>query len=427
MLEEEPSYQKTTLPNGLRVLTAAMPQTRSVSVSLYVGTGSRYETPEQAGLAHFLEHLCFKGTEHRPTPQEISQAIDGIGGTINAATDKELTVFYNKVGQPHFDLALDVLADLVRRPLFAPDELEKERKVVLEELAMVADSPSQQVDLLLDETLWPDQALGRDVAGSEESVLGLTREMALDYLHRQYVPNNVVLSVAGAVSHEQVLDRVDAYLGDWAPGVPGGWFPAVNGQQKPRAAAKRKSTEQAHISIAVRGLPLLHPDRYALSLLSSVLGDGMGSRLALELREKRGLCYEVHSYATYLLDAGALVLYAGVDPEKADETLLALLAELARLRDEAVPETELSRAKEMTKGRILLRMEDTRAVSDWLGAQELLTGRLRTIDDVAEMIDAVTPADLQRLAGELFVTERLNLAIVGPFRSVRRFLPLLRI
>ena len=169
-------------------------------------------------------------------------------------------------------------------------------------------------------------ALGRDVAGSEESVLGLTRDMALDYLHRQYVPNNVVLSVAGAVSHDEVLDRVDAHLGDWERGVPGGWFPAVNGQQKPRAAVKRKSTEQAHISIAVRGLPILHPDRYALSLLSSVLGDGMGSRLALELREKRSLCYEVHSYATYLQDSGALVLYAGVDPEKTDEALLALLA-----------------------------------------------------------------------------------------------------
>ena len=427
MLEEDPSYQKTTLPNGLRVVTAAMPQTRSVSVSLYVGAGSRYETPEQAGLAHFLEHLCFKGTERWPAPQDISQAIDGIGGTINAATDKELTVFYDKVGQPHFDLAIDVLADLVRRPLFAPEELEKERKVVLEELAMVADSPNQQADLLLDETLWPQQALGRDVAGSKESVLGLTREMALDYLHRQYVPNNVVLSVAGAISHDQVLDRVDAYLGDWAPGVPGGWFPAVNGQQKPRAAAKHKATEQAHISIAVRGLPFLHPGRYALSLLSSVLGEGMGSRLALELREKRSLCYDVHSYATYFQDAGALMLYAGVDPQKAEEALRALLEELARLRDEAVPDAELSRAKEMMKGRILLRMEDTRAVSDWLGAQELLTGRLRTIDEVAELIDAVTPIDVQRLAGELFVTERLNLAIVGPFRSTRRFLPLLRI
>ncbi len=420
-------FHKTTLPNGLRIVTAPMPQTRSVAVSLYVGTGSRYETAEQAGLAHFLEHLCFKGTERRPTPQEVSQAIDGVGGMINAATDKELTVFYSKVAQAHLDLAIDVVADLVRRPLLSAEEMEKERKVVLEELAMVADSPQQQVDVLLDETLWPDQPLGRDIAGSEESVLGLTPEMAKDYLRRQYVPNNVVLSVAGAIDHRQVTELAAEQLGDWEPGVPDGWYPAVDGQQRPRAVTKHRPTEQAHISIAVRGLPLQHPRRYALSLLSSVLGEGMGSRLALELRERRGLCYDVHCYASYLQDIGAFIIYAGVDPQKAGETVTAILEELARLRNEPVPEEELARAKEMAKGRILLRMEDTRVVSDWIGAQELLAGRVRTIDDVSEMIDAVSPADIQDVARELFLKERLNLAVVGPFRSGRGLAKLLQL
>jgi predicted Zn-dependent peptidase len=404
-----------------------MPHTHSVSASIYVGAGARYETPEQAGLAHFLEHLCFKGTEAYPSPQEISQAIDGVGGSINAATDRELTVFYCKVAEPHAALALDVLGDLVRRPLLKATEFEKERKVVIEELAMVADSPNQQVDLLLDETLWPDQPLGRDVAGTEASVMGLNPDLAFDYLHQQYVPNNVVVSVAGAITHDKVLEQIERSLGEWQRGVPGGWFPAVNGQTAARAATKYKATEQAHISVAVRGLPLLHPDRYALSLLSVLLGEGMSSRLALELREERGLCYDVHSYASYYQDAGALTIYAGVDPADTEEALQAILVELARLRDKAVDEEELTRAKELMKGRLLLRMEDTRVVSDWIGAQDLISGRVRTVDEITSLIDEVVSDDLQHVAQQLFVSEQLNLAVVGPFRSPKRFMPLLHI
>ena len=427
ILMEHDLHQKTTLPNGLRIITAPMPHTRSVAVSIYVGAGSRYETPEQAGVSHFVEHLCFKGTEHRPTAQEISQVIDSVGGVINAATDREVTVFYCKVVRPHFDLAVDVLTDLVRRPLFAPEELEKERRVVIEELAMVADSPSQQVDLLLDETLWPDQPLGRDVAGSEASVSALTREVTFDYLQRQYVPNNTVVSVAGAISHEEAVDRVALALGDWPKGEPGTWFPAIDGQNEPRAAVKYKATEQAHLSLAVRGLPLHHPDRYALSLLSVILGEGMSSRLVMELRERRGLCYDVHSYVSYFQDTGAFAVYAGMDPANARDALGAVIDELARVQSEGVTEEELARAKELVNGRLLLRMEDTRAVSDWFGGQELLLGRIRTADEVAEVIGTLTLGDLHGVAQRLLVTDQLNLAAVGPFRSQRRFLPLLRL
>lgn len=424
---EHSHSQKTTLPNGLRVLTAPMLHTRSVSISIYVGAGSRYETEPQAGVSHFVEHLCFKGTERRPTSQEISQVIDSVGGVINAATDRELTVYYCKVARPHFELALDVLTDLVRRPLLDPGELEKERRVILEELAMVADSPSQQADLLLDDTVWPDQPLGRDVAGNEESVNGLSRSMIVDYLHRQYLPNNTVVSVAGAIQHEEVVDLVDGTLGDWPAGVPEGWFAAVNGQRAPQSAVKYKASEQAHISLAVRGLPSRHPDRYALSLLSVILGEGMSSRLVQELRERRGLCYDVHSYASYFQDAGVFAVYAGIDPARAEEALGALVVELARLRDEPVREAELQRAKELVKGRLLLRMEDTRAVSDWIGAQELLAGKVRTPEEVVERIDAQTEADLHRVAQQLIVDEQLNLAVIGPYRSPRRFRAYLRL
>ncbi len=425
-LRSELTYQKTTLPSGLRILTAPMPHTRSVSISIYVGAGSRYETPPEAGLSHYVEHLCFKGTERRPTPLAISEVIDGVGGILNAGTDRELTVYYCKVALPHLELALDVLVDMIRHPLFAPEEVEKERKVILEELAMLADSPSQQVDVLIDEVLWPEQPLGWDVAGSQASVQRITREMTLAYLRRQYVPNNAVVSVAGNVNHEKVVEQVGRHLGDWERGIPTGWFPAVNGQTAARTGMLYKRTEQAHLSLALRGLASQHPDRYVLDLLSVVLGEGMSSRLFQELRERRGLCYDVHSYVSHFLDAGSFSIYAGVDPGNAGETVAAMLEELVRLRD-GISDEELTRAKELSKGRLLLRMEDTRSVSGWLGGQEILSGRVRTADEVVEILEAIQPTDVARVVGNLLQTDQLNLAVVGPFRSDKRFARLLRL
>ncbi|HEY8490340.1 MAG TPA: pitrilysin family protein [Dehalococcoidia bacterium] len=416
--------QKTTLPNGLRILTAPMPQTRSVTLSIYVGAGSRYEEAPKAGLSHFVEHLCFKGTERRPTAREISEAIDSVGGVLNGGTDRELTVYYCKVARPHFDLALDVLTDMLRRPLFQPEEVEKERKVVIEELAMVADSPAQQVDILIDEILWPEQPLGRDVAGSEETVNAISRQDALDYLHRQYVPNNMVVSVAGSITHEEVVRAVDAAMGDWPAGVPLGWYAAVPANGARPLAVKYRRTEQAHLSLAARGPSSRDSDRHAADLLSVVLGEGMSSRLFQELREKRGLCYDVHSYTSHFQDTGAFTVYAGVDPKNAVSAVGAILEELARLRD-GVPEEELHKARELTKGRMLLRLEDTRNVSGWLGAHELLLGSVKTPDEAVEDLERVTTDDLRRVAGRLLGNGGLRLAVVGPFRSDRRFAPLL--
>ncbi len=403
-----------------------MPHTRSVSVSIYVGAGSRYERSAEAGVSHFVEHLCFKGTERRPTPRHVSEVIDSVGGVLNAGTDRELTVYYCKVARPHLELAMDVLADMLRYPLFAPEEVEKERKVIMEELAMVADSPAQQVDILIDQVLWPDQPLGRDVAGTPESISTISRETALSYLRRQYVPNNAVVSVAGNITHGEVLDLVGRYLGDWAPGAAEGWFPAVNGQSAARTSVLYKKTEQAHISLALRGVSLQHPDRYALDLLSVLLGEGMSSRLFLELRERRGLCYDVHSYVSHFLDAGAFTIYAGVDPASACEAIKALLEQLALLW-EGISEEEVTKAKELSKGRLLLRMEDTRNVSGWIGGQEILTGRIRTPDDMVAILEALTPQDLSRVAATLLRTDQLNLAVVGPFKSDKKFAGLLRL
>jgi predicted Zn-dependent peptidase len=417
-------YERATLANGLRVLTAPMPHTRSVAVSFYVGAGSRYETEEISGLSHFLEHMLFKGTERRPTSQEISETVDAVGGVLNAGTDRELTVYYAKVAAPHFPIALDLLVDMLRNSRMEEAEIEKERRVVIEELAAVKDSPAQQADVLLDEVMWPDQPLGWDVAGTEESVNALSPRAITEYFRRQYVPNNVILSVAGAIEPEQVLYAIEAQAGDWQPGEPSGWSPAVNGQQAPRIRTRYKKTEQAHISLAVRGVSNQDPDRYAVDLLSAILGEGMSCRLFMELRERRSLCYDIHSYTSHYLDTGAFSVYAGVEPSRVDEAIGAMLEQLA-LTKQGIPEAELRKAKELTKGRLLLRMEDTRSVSGWVGVQELLTGEVRSVDEVVEQVEAVTTDDLQRVATALFRTDALNVAIVGPYRSPKRFQPLL--
>jgi len=419
-MTDTPFYQRTVLPNGLRILTSAMPHTHSVSVSLYVGAGSRYEQEREAGVSHFVEHLLFKGTEKRPTAQEVAEAIDGVGGVLNGGTDREYTVYYIKVARPHMDLALDVLFELVRRPLMDPSEMEKERQVILEELAMVADSPPQLVDLLLDSLLWPENPLGRDVAGTPETVNGIDRQMVMGYLGQQYVPSNILVSVAGNIEHEEVVSAIAAALGDWQGGKPAAWLPAISSNGT-RCAVHYKSTEQAHVSVAVPGLPLSHPDRHAISFLSVILGEGMSSRLFIELREKRGLVYDVHSYSAHFLDAGAFNVYTGVDPKNAVAALSLVLAELARIRQDGPTTEELTKARELSKGRLMLRMEDTRNVSGWIGAQDLLMGNVRSIEDAVAEMDAVTLEDLQRVAREIIDPAKLHLAVVGPYRSDKKF------
>ena len=418
-------YDKTTLENGLRIVTATLPHTRSVSINFFVGAGSRYETDEVAGISHFVEHMLFKGTERRPTPREIAETIEGVGGIMNAGTDKELTVYWCKVPSAHFARTLDVLADNLRHSRFEPKEVEKERAVIIEELHMIEDNPGDLVGVLIDEVLWPDQPLGRDIAGSEATVKGITREGMLDYLGRQYVPANTVLSVAGNVTHEQVVKEATRLLGDWENVSFGSWFPAKDGQTEPRVAFKTKKTEQVHLCLGVPGLSALHPDRYTLDVLNSILGEGMSSRLFLEVREKRGLAYDVHSYVSHFQDTGAAVVSAGVDPRKLEQTVAAVLEELERLKED-LPEEEVTKAREFIKGRLQLRMEDTRAVASWLGGQELLRNQILTIDDVTRIIDAIDVENLQRVAREVFRRDRMNLAVVGPGRSASRLEALLK-
>jgi predicted Zn-dependent peptidase len=406
-------HQQTTLDNGLRVITETMPQTRSVSICIFIGVGSRYESEQQAGVSHFIEHLCFRGTPKRTTAREISEAIEGVGGIINAGTDKELTVYWCKVAQPHLTLALDVLADILCNSRLDPADIERERQVITEEINMSLDSPAQLVNMLIDELLWPQHPLGRDIAGSKESVAAITREMIVDYLGQQYLPTNTVVSIAGAGEQKEMVGAVEKALGGWTEPRPNPTFSPYREREFSPLRIEAKETEQAHLCLALSGLPLLHPKRFTLDLLNVILGEGMSSRLFTEIRDRMGLAYSIHSYAEHFADTGSITVYAGVEPKNLPVAVKAILEQLARLK-EPVPQAELTKAKELSKGRLLLRMEDSRTVAGWMGGQELLTRRILSVDEVIAIIDAITAEAIKELAQEILVSSQLRLAVVGP-------------
>lgn len=407
------SPDRRVLPNGLRVLSTPMPHTRSATVSFYVGAGARYEPDRLAGVSHLVEHCVFKGSAARPQAADISIAIEGVGGVLNAATDREYTVYYAKVPAPELDTALDVILDLVCRPIFDVDELEKERKVILEELAAVEDSPAQLAGLALDALLWADTPIGRDIAGTPDSVAAIPYTDTVDYWRSQYAPGNALISLAGALDPETAAARVAEHTAGWNFGEPQPWAAAPLAADGPRAAFRRKETEQTHLAIGLPGVSSNHPDRFALALLVGILGDGMSSRLFIRVREELGLAYDVHAYGSSLHDSGAVYLYLAVDPECAVEALEAALGELARMRD-GVATDELERARRYVEGRMLLGLEDTRAVSGWNGRQELLRGEIKTVDEVAAAYKAVTAEDLARVADQYIREDALRLSIIGP-------------
>jgi predicted Zn-dependent peptidase len=407
-------YKKVTLDNGLRLVTAVMPHTRSVSISFFIGAGSRYEDDKHAGISHFIEHMLFKGTKKRPTSVAVCTPIEGVGGIVNAGTDKELTIFWCKIAQTHFDSALDVLVDILLNSLFDPAEIEKERQVIIEEINMSLDSPAQRVSMLLDELLWPGHALGRDVAGTKDSVAAISREMMLDYLAQRYRPGNAVLAIAGDIKHREVAATVRRAMAGWPKGQPHHTYFPFQEKIGRRVLIEKRDTEQTQLCLALPGLSIVHPERFKMDLLNIILGEGMSSRLFTVIRDKLGLAYSIQSYAEHLLDTGAFTIAAGVDNKNLRVAVKAILEELARLK-EIIPETELAKAKELFKGRILLRMEDSRSVAGWIGGQEILMGEILTVDEVIAIVEAITAGELQKLAEDLLVGEKLRLAVVGPF------------
>ena len=425
MSSSAPGFERTTLDNGLRVVTSSMVHTRSVTVSVYVGVGSRYEPDDRAGISHVVEHLAFKGTGKRPNPIDISGPVEGVGGVLNAATGQEMTVYWSKVALPYFEDTLDLLIDMVRNSVYDPDELERELLVVIEEQKMVNDQPSGRVESLIEELLWPGHPLGRDIAGTSESVSGITREMVLEHVGRFYTPDNIVVSVAGNVEHSRVVDLASSMTRGWGPGTAGRWEPFAGCESGPQVRVDTRRTEQSHLAIGLPGVSLGHPDRYAVEMLSVALGEGMSSRLFVEVREKRGLAYDIHSSTAHFLDCGALLMLAGVDPRTLHDAVRTVL-DVAGGMEDTLTEEEVERARRMHTGMLALSMEDSRAVSAWMGAQELLFGRVLDVDDVVERVNGVGLEDVRRAARDLLRTERLRMAVVGPHRGSARLQRALR-
>jgi predicted Zn-dependent peptidase len=408
------------LPGGAKLVTASLPERLSSSIVVMVGGGSRLEDDRLAGVSHFIEHLFFKGTHRRPTSKEIADAIEGVGGFINASTDKELTAYWTRVPAEHTDLGFDVLFDIMSNSKLDPADIERERAVILEELKMYQDQPQDFVQNLFEELMWPGHPLGRDIAGTQQSVSRLTRDDILEYANAQYRLPNVVIGAAGTVDESELMELVTPRL--TLPADPNGSIPAVAPAplSGPRVLVRRKRTEQAHICVGVRAYSYLHPDRYVIDLLNTVLGEGMSSRLFLNIRERLGLAYDVHSFAQKHRDTGYLGVYLGVDPKKAVEAVNAVIAEVRLLSERDVLPEELQRAKEFTKGRLRLELETTNGVAFWLTYQELLLGEIRTIEEELVLIDAVSAADIKRVATEI-LEGPLQMAVIGPFASEAGF------
>ena len=403
-----------------------MPHTRSVSVCIYMGAGSRYESEVQAGVSHFIEHLCFRGTEKRLTAKEISGAIEGVGGVLNGGTDKELTVYWCKVAQPHFSMALDVLTDMVLHSRFEKKDIEKERQIIVEEISMSKDAPNQLVGMILDELLWPDHPLGRDVAGTNKSVGAMTREQMRDYMDSEYSPSNTVISIAGNIQQDETVNEVNKVLGKWENKKKRLDYRPYVELKNPRLKVENKETEQTHLCLALPGLSLQDPRRFTLDLMNVILGEGMSSRLFLEVRDKLGLAYNIHSYLDHFHDCGALTVYAGVHPKKLEISITAILEQLTLLKEKVSAE-ELTKAKELSKGRLLLRMEDSRSVAGWVGGQEILNGSILDVEQVVAIIDKVTAQEICAVAKELLIGDKLRLSVVGPVKSTDHLEKLMKI
>ncbi|HIC88204.1 MAG TPA: insulinase family protein, partial [Anaerolineae bacterium] len=410
-------YELTALDNGLRIITSSMPHTHSVSVGFYLAVGSRYEEDDNVGVSHFIEHMLFKGTAHWPTAADLAAAIEGRGGVFNASTSQEITTYWVKVAQPHLAVALEVLVDMLRAPTFAPEEIEKERHVISEEISMTLDIPEELVGILSNQLTWPNHPLGHDIAGTQASIAHLQRETILNFLYQHYRPSGTVIGVAGNVSHASVVEALGELLADWSDGPPSWFEPAPPLPDKPRWRVVHRPIEQAHVMITLPGLPRNDPRRFALGLLNGILGEGMSSRLFQRVREQQGLAYSVESYASLLADTGIVNIYASVDPDRVDQAVRSLLNEVNRLREAPVSPEELHRAREYSKGRMLLSLEDTLAVSGWYGRQALLTNEILEVEQVIEALNAVTPEDIQQLAQDLFYPTSLTLAVVGPVRE----------
>jgi predicted Zn-dependent peptidase len=418
------TYERQRLSNGVRILTAPMSHAQSVSCFVMLAAGSRYETRETSGIAHFSEHMFFKGTESRPTARQISTEIDAIGGEFNAFTSKEYTGYYVKCAAEHRDLAFDVLVDMLLHSKFDLDEIEREKGVIVEEMNMYYDTPRDYIGGVYESLMYGDQPLGWDIIGRKETVRAATRETFVDYLGRWYKPERMVVGVGGQVG-EDLVPMLERLLGDLPDEPAKATLETPSPDGDARVKLHHKESDQAHVILGAPSFPMTHPDRYVLQLLATVLGGGMSSRLWTEVRERRGLGYYVFGTNYSYTDAGSLYAQAGVDIARIDDAVTTIVDQFKRIAEEPVPPDELEKARNFAKGRFVLQLESPHGTIMFGLRREVLEGKATEPSEVLEALDAVTAEDVARVAQAVLGADGLKLAAIGPLNDPERFEPLL--
>lgn len=420
-------FKKQTLKNGLRILTIPLRDATSVTVLALFATGSKYETEEINGLSHFLEHMMFKGTKKRPTAQIISEELDGVGGNFNAFTGEERNGYWVKVDYTHLDLALDVVSDMLINSKFDKKEMDKERGVIIEEMNMVKDDPHRHVWDLLNRLMYGDQPAGRDILGTKEIISTVSREKLAEYYKKQYGAENMVLAVAGKFNQKDILKKINKYFSKLNRQKPHDKPRVVENQQHPEMLINFKETDQTHLCLSFRAFDIFDERKYVLAVLSLILGEGMSSRLFVRIREKHGLAYTIQSGTIHLTDVGYLAIYAGVNNDKIKKALTETLDEIKKIKIKGVTDAELKKAKDNFKGKTLIGLETSDEWASFIGGQEIITNRILYPEEMLKKINKVTRKDVLAVAKEIFQNEKMNLALIGPFKDSEEFRDILKI
>ena len=420
-------FKKTTIKNGLRIITVPQKNTQSLTVLVLVGTGSKYEKKEINGISHFLEHMYFKGTRKRPSTTAIAETLDKVGGIYNAFTGEEYTGYFAKVASPYFDLALDWVSDIFLNSILPEKEIEKEKGVIIEEINMIYDHPMNYVQTLWNKLLYGDQPAGWDIAGTKETVPKMTREKLIDYMKKQYVAKNTIVSVAGNFNEKLAIDKVKKYFSKIKTKKPIEKPKVIESQEKPEILLHFRQTDQTHLCLGTRAFNLFHPQRYALDLLNVILGGMMSSRLFIEVRAKLGIAYYINTNCEMNPDTGFLFTQTGLDNKNVEKGVLTILKEYKKISEKKVPPSELQKAKDYLRGKTTLLLESSDAMASFYATQELLEKKILTPEEIFKKIDMVTTEDILKLAKEIFRPEKLNLALIGPFKEKDKFQQLLKI
>jgi predicted Zn-dependent peptidase len=410
-------FKKIELENGLRIVTIPSKNTQAVTVLVLVKVGSKYESKEIGGISHFLEHMLFKGTKNRPTSLIIAEELDKVGGEYNAFTGEDYTGYYAKVEASNLDLALDWVSDIFLNSTLPGEEVKKEQSVIVEEINMYLDNPMARVQNLWSEVLYGDQPAGRDVAGTKESVRSISREDLVKFRNDFYTANQTLVCVAGKIDEEDTIEKIKEYFQDVDKSKEITKEDVVDEQEDYKSLIFNKDTDQTHLCLGVRGYNLFHEDKYVLKVLSTLLGGMMSSRLFVEVREKLGLAYYVGSMADLDPDVGCLMARAGVDNTKVDKAIEAILKEFKKLTVEEVKPEELQKAKDYIKGKMALSLESSDSLASFYSMQELLQGNIMDTKEIFEKINKVTKEDILRVSKDIFVKDKLNLALIGPFKQ----------